>query len=56
MTKNQKKHIRTIVVKEETYQRLQQYKLKLIHNRKDPKITFDQVINTLLDECGGFEK
>ena len=45
-----KKSIKTIALKEKTYRRLELCKLELIRLRGDPRITFDEVINTLLDE------
>jgi hypothetical protein len=41
---------RNIVLRMETYERLQQYLLELIQKRGNPKITFDEAINALLDE------
>jgi len=45
-----KKSIKTIRLKEKTYRRLEHFKLELIRIRRDPRITFDEVINALLDE------
>ncbi len=44
---------RNVVLKLETYERLQRYLLKLIQERKNPKITFDEAINALLDKHEG---
>ena len=44
---------RNIVLRIETYERLQRYLLELIQRRGDPKITFDEAINALLDEHEG---
>ena len=41
---------RNIVLRMETYERLQRYLLELIQKRGNPKITFDEAINALLDE------
>lgn len=43
---------RTIVLKIETYERLERYKAKLIGERGTSKITFDDVINQLLNMQG----
>jgi len=40
---------RSIVLKIETYNMLERYKAKLIGERGTPKITFDDVINHLLN-------
>ena len=45
-----KKSIKTIALKEKTYRRLELCKLELIRLRGNPRITFDEVISTLLDE------
>ncbi len=42
-----------IVLKLGTYDRLEAYKTELITKTKDPKITFDDTINALLDEHKG---
>jgi len=34
----------------ETYERLEKYKIKLMNEKGDSRITFDDVINTLLDK------
>lgn len=41
---------RNVVLRIETYQRLQKYLLELMQKRGDPRITFDDAIATLLDE------
>ena len=56
MTPKPRKHgvkKRNIVLKIETYERLQRYLLELIQRRGDPRITFDEAINALLDEHEG---
>lgn len=40
---------RNVVLKIETYERLEKYKVKLISEKDDSKLTFDDVINDLLD-------
>jgi|GEM_PF-1120462 len=44
---------RNVVLKMETYERLQRYLLELIQKRKTPRVTFDEAINALLDEHEG---
>ena len=44
------RRIKTIVLGEEAYQRLEGYKLELIKERGNPRVTFDQAVNSLLDE------
>jgi hypothetical protein len=44
---------RNVVLKIKTYERLERYKVKLINERRDPRISFDDAINTLLDKEGG---
>ncbi len=41
---------RTIVLRIGTYRRLEEYKIKVINKRKDPQISFDDVVDSLLDE------
>ena len=41
---------RTIVLRIETYRRLEDYKIRMINRRKDPQISFDEVVDFLLDE------
>jgi len=41
---------KNVVLKLETYERLQKYLLELIQERGNPRITFDEAINALLDE------
>ena len=48
-TKMEKKNV---VLKIKTYERLERYKVKVINEKKDPRITFDDVINYLLDKEG----
>ena len=43
---------KNIVLKLETYERLQNYLLELIQERGNPRITFDEAISALLDEHG----
>jgi len=47
-----KKNVKTrnIVLKIETHERLDKYKIKLMNEKEDSKLTFDDVINDLLDE------
>lgn len=40
---------RNIVLKIETYERLEKHKIKLMSERENSRITFDDVINALLD-------
>ena len=40
---------RNIVVKIETYERLEKYKIKLINEKGTPQLSFDEVVNSLLD-------
>ena len=47
---NQKNIIkRNVVLKIETYERLDKYKIKLMNQKGDSRITFDDAINNLLD-------
>ena len=41
---------RNIVLRMETYERLQRYLLELIQKRGNPRVTFDEAITSLLDE------
>lgn len=41
---------RNIVLKIKTYERLEKYKVKLVNEREDPNVTFDDAINSLLDK------
>ena len=43
---------RNVVLKIETYNRLERYKIRLISEKRNSKLTFDEVINTLLDKEG----
>jgi len=45
--KNVKK--RNVALKIETYERLEKYKIRLMSEREDSRIAFDDVINFLLD-------
>lgn len=40
---------RNIMVKIETYDRLEKYKIKLINEKGSPNLSFDEVISFLLD-------
>ena len=40
---------RNVVLKIETYDRLENHKIKLITEKNDAHLTFDDVINSLLD-------
>ena len=40
---------RNVVLKIETYERLEKYKIKLMNEREDSRVTFDDVVNVLLD-------
>ena len=40
---------RNVVLKIKTYDRLEQYKVELVKRKRDPKVTYDDVINDLLD-------
>ena len=40
---------RNVVLKIETYDRLEKYKIRLISEKGNSRLTFDEVINTLLD-------
>ena len=40
---------RNVVLKIETYERLDKYKIKLMNEKEDSKLTYDDVINDLLD-------
>lgn len=41
---------RNVVLKINTYERLEKYKIKLINEKGDSRITFDDAINNLLDK------
>ena len=43
---------KTIALSEETYRKLERYKLELMQKKKSTKISFDEVIKVLLEECG----
>jgi len=40
-----------VVLKIETYQRLDKYKLRIMNEKEDSKLTFDDIINELLDKA-----
>jgi hypothetical protein len=42
---------RNVVLRIETYERLDKYKIKLISEKGDSRITFDDAINDLIDKC-----
>jgi len=48
--KNVKK--RNIALKIETYERLEKYKIKLMSDKEDSRLTFDDVLTFLLDKEG----
>lgn len=48
--KNVKK--RNIALKIETYERLEKFKIKLMSEKEDSRLTFDDVINFLLHKEG----
>jgi hypothetical protein len=41
---------RNVVLKIETYKKLEQYKVDLVKEKSDPNITFDDAITGLLEE------
>jgi len=41
---------RNIVLSIETYERLEKYKIKLISEKGNSKLTFDDIVNDLLDK------
>jgi hypothetical protein len=43
---------RNVVLKIETYERLEKYKIKLINEKGTAQLSYDEVINSLLDEVG----
>ena len=47
---------RNIVLKIKTYQRLERYMVKLIRVKGNPKITFDEVVNVLLDKVTNYSR
>lgn len=47
--KTKQRQTRTIVVRNETYGRLEKFKVKLIAERGALDVTFDDVVNSLLD-------
>lgn len=52
MLKNPKKTVRkrNIVLRIETYKKLEQYKVDLVKEKADPNTTFDDAIMSLLEE------
>ena len=42
---------RNVVLKIETYEKLDKYKIKLMNERENSKLTFDDAINDLLDKA-----
>jgi len=42
---------RNVVLKIKTYHRLEKHKIKLITEKNDSHLTFDDVINSLLDKA-----
>ena len=47
---------RNIVLKIETYNRLEKFLLELMKDRESPRITFDEAVNALLEEHEDREK
>jgi hypothetical protein len=47
--RDEQRTTRTVVLKAETYKKLDQYKIKLIGKKKDSSVTYDDAINELLD-------
>lgn len=43
---------RNVVLRIDTYQRLDKYKIKLMSEKGDSGLSFDDVINVLLDKVG----
>lgn len=41
---------RNVVLKIETYERLDKYKIKLMNEKEDSKLTYDDAINDLLNK------
>ena len=50
MQRRKKVTKRNVVLKIETYGRLDKYKIKLMNEKEDSKLTYDDVINDLLDK------
>lgn len=46
--RNEVAKTRNVVLKIQTYNRLERYKIELIKRKEDPKVTYDDVINDLL--------
>lgn len=42
---------RNVVLKIDTYERLEKFKIKLISEKEDSRLTFDDAINFLLDRA-----
>lgn len=42
---------RNVVLKIKTYERLDRYKIRLMSEKEDSSLTFDDVINNLLDKA-----
>ena len=40
---------RNVVLKIRTYDRLEKYKVELVRRRENPRVTYDDAINDLLD-------
>jgi len=51
MQKRKSVEKRNVVLKIETYQRLDKYKLRVMNEKEDSKLTFDDIINDLLDKA-----
>lgn len=51
MQKRKNVQKRNIVLKIETYQKLEKYKAKLIGAKGDSRLTFDDAINELIDKA-----
>jgi len=50
--RDESKTSRNVVLKSETYDRLDKYKVKLISERGTTNVSFDDTINSLLDSVG----
>jgi hypothetical protein len=51
MQKRKQPTKRNVVLKIETYERLDRYKIRLMSEKEDSSLTFDDVINNLLDKA-----
>jgi hypothetical protein len=49
MEKKGKKGKRTVMLRPETHARLDEYTSKVIYEKRTTKVTFDDVVNSLLD-------